>query len=125
MTDLTDTLAARQETQGAFVDRDEAIKAIRAALKRRSGKSWSVTGGRGTGWGWIEIHSPPKRRVQYGYMPEHERRELAELLGCDPDSHYPVGDQGCSIPAGSDYREEFVARAEGRPVRVIGTPYWD
>lgn len=43
------------------LDRDEAIKRIKAALKRRSGKPWSVTGGRGTAWGWIKIDAPPKR----------------------------------------------------------------
>jgi hypothetical protein len=45
------------------LDRDEAIKRIRAALKRRSGKAWSVTGDRGTAWGWIKIDAPPARRT--------------------------------------------------------------
>jgi len=37
------------------MDRNETIKTIRAALRRRSGKLWSVTGGRGTAWGWLSI----------------------------------------------------------------------
>jgi len=45
--------------------RDEAIKRIRAALKRKTGKTWSVTGGRGTSSGWITVQAPPKRRVRH------------------------------------------------------------
>lgn len=45
------------------MDRDTAIAEIRAALKRRSGKAWSVKGGRGTAYGWIEIDAPPRRRT--------------------------------------------------------------
>src|SRR5262249_21146248 len=51
------------ETPRTTLDRDTAIKRIRAALKRRSGKTWSVTGDRGTAWGWINIDAPPKRRT--------------------------------------------------------------
>jgi hypothetical protein len=43
--------------------RDQAIKRIKAALKRRSGKEWSVRGGKGTAYGWITIDAPPKRRT--------------------------------------------------------------
>lgn len=43
------------------MERNEAIAAIRTALKARSGKAWSVTGGRGTAWGWITISVPPSR----------------------------------------------------------------
>jgi hypothetical protein len=45
------------------IDRDEAIKQIRANLKRRSGKVWSVTGDRGTAWAWIKVDVPPKQRT--------------------------------------------------------------
>src|SRR5919106_1076456 len=51
----------RQEPQ--MTDRDEAIRQIRAALRRRSGRAWSVTGGRGTAWGWITITAPRARRA--------------------------------------------------------------
>lgn len=43
--------------------RDEAIREIKRALEKRSGKRWSVTGGRGTAWGWITIDAPPARRT--------------------------------------------------------------
>ena len=46
-----------------YIDRDEAIKRIRTALKRKTGKTWSVTGDRGTAWGWIRVQAPPKRRI--------------------------------------------------------------
>lgn len=127
------------------MDRDEAIDRIRRALKARSGKAWSVTGGRGTAYGWLKIDAPPRRctwhflttgqrdesgydvydevsdpEKPFGHMGPAERAELGQLLGLS-DVHH----QGVSIPAGSDYREEYAARAEGRPVERFGTPYWD
>jgi hypothetical protein len=102
-------------------DRNDAIKLIRAALKQRSGKTWSVTGGRGTGWGWIAITAPPARRLGYGYMTDGDREELGKLLGLGG----PAPTQGEKIPAGSDYRREYVARAQGQTPTVHGTPYWD
>lgn len=124
-------------------DRNFAIATIRKALKQRSGKSWSVTGGTGTAWGWIHIDAPPKRRTWQhvlppgmrdesenyvwvdsgkpgGYTGPPELKELASLLGLDY-----VHFQGVSIPASSDYREEYMDRAQGVEPHVIGTPYWD
>lgn len=124
-------------------DRNHVIAVIRKALKDRSGKAWSVTGGRGTAWGWIEITAPPARRTwdhrlkpgmpdapenyeEYDAgrpglnMSPADRAELAKLLGKD-SVHY----QGESIPAGSDYRIEYMDRAEGRTPSRIGQPYWD
>ena len=66
-----------------YIDRNEANKRIRAALKRKTGKTWSVSGSRGTAWGWIDISSPPRRRNAMGYMSDADRKELAELLGLD------------------------------------------
>lgn len=143
-----------------MTDRDTAIKAIRTALRRRSGKTWSVKGGRGTAYGWITISAPPKRlgcarfcRLVDGascadcgrhhtepnarpdgvcakhqcsadcwtaYIVPEDRRELAALLGLAR-----VHAQGESVPASSDYRAEYVARAEGRAPTVIGEQYWD
>lgn len=126
------------------LSRDETIKRIRAALKRRSGKSWSVTGGRGTGYGWIHVQSPPKRRTgahvqregaafgeyehvdtgvpqQFGLMTPQDCAELGELLGLDR----PVHCQGHGIAASSDYRREYIDRAEGRIPSTHGTQYWD
>lgn len=148
--DLTDQLAVRGEHGHASADRDETIKAIRAALKRRTGITWSVTGGRGTAWGWIEIQSPPKRRTgvhvknpdwqgghgdprdpeyilvdsgeaqQFGLMTPADLKTLGDALGLERVHH-----QGVSIPAGTDYRVEYINRAEGRALSAIGTPYWD
>ena len=124
--------------------RDNTIKQIRAALQRRSGKAWSVTGGRGTAYGWITINVPPAKRTwRYelpagladipehyeerdagrsgGHMSPGDRTELAQLLGLSQPTHF----QGESIPAGHDYYEEYMARAEGRTPTRYGKQYWD
>jgi len=124
--------------------RDEAIRLIRAALKRRSGKLWSVKGGRGTAWGWIEIDAPPARRTWHyvetgekaedglpvyrevhgpigGHTGPDDRQELQQLLDLDHEPHF----QGLSIAASSDHYQEYVDRAEGRVPSVAGRPYWD
>ena len=127
------------------MERAEAISEIKMALKRRSGKSWSVTGGRGTGWGWITIDAPPSRRTfgnrlkagavndrpedyeeydtgQPGrLMSPAERAELGKLLGFDGPAHC----QGVSIAASTDYRREYIARAKGETPDKIAQPYWD
>lgn len=102
-----------------MTDRNEAIAAIKTSLEARSGKKcWSVKGDRGTAWGWIHINVKPGQQVD-GQMTAEQRAELAELLGCT------VHTDGVSIPASSDYRNEYIARAAGlTPIRV-GTPYWD
>lgn len=100
--------------------RNDVIKCIRTALRKRSGKVWSVSGGRGTAYGWITISAPPARRIEFGYMSDADRAELAKLLGKDS-----VHCQGESIPAGTDYYREYVDRAEGRAPSVFGRPYWD
>ena len=115
------------------MDRNEAIKRIRDGLKRRSGKTWSVTGGRGTAWGWITVDAPPARRTWHhkggthchtgepgGYASPAERAELAKLLELDT-----VHNQGVSIPASGAYWDEYVARAEGRKPERLGEMYWD
>jgi len=115
-----------------MTSRDEAIQRIKTALKRRSGKNWSVTGGRGTAWGWIRIDAAPKdRRYEadgvtladhaFGYPSLAQRQELGTLLGFDRPSHC----QGESIPSSSAYYTEYIDRAEGRTPSVTGTPYWD
>lgn len=129
------------------MDRAETIKRIRKALKKRSGKTWSVTGGQGTAWGWLTIDAPPARRTfthepkphnttnepgaenwdevdtgkPGGHTSPDERRELADLLGLESSAH----SQGVSIPAGSDYWNEYIDRAEGRTPAKCGVPYWD
>lgn len=124
-------------------DRNAVIKRIKSALEERSGKQWSVTGGHGTGWGWIRIEAPPARRTwghrlkvgaitnrpedyeeydtgkPWYYMAPAERAELGTLLGLDA----PVHSQGVSIPASRDYWCEYVERAEGRTPSKIAQPY--
>lgn len=102
-------------------ERDAAIKVIRAELRRRSGKAWSVTGGRGTSWGWITITSPPARRDQYDAMSDADRVELQQLLGLEREVHH----QGENIPASSAYRAEYLDRARGLTPAACGSPYWD
>jgi hypothetical protein len=101
------------------VDRDTAIKAIRSALRRRSGKAWSVRGGRGTSWGWITISAAPARLGRFGELSDEDRAELERLLGVT------VHSQGVTVAASNDYRREFIARAEGREPEAHGQPYWD
>ena len=95
----------------------EAVVAIRTALKARSGKSWSVTHGRGTAYGWITISAPPKALVD-GYMSPEQTAELAKLLGVDR-----VHFQGYSVSP--DSRDWAVARAEGRDGGEKPAPSWD
>lgn len=135
--------------EATSLDRDDAIKLIREALKKRSGKAWSVKGDRGTAWGWINISAPPKRRVAHDYNPDFHRDdpvpdvpayfentedrerawymseddciELGELLNLGRPAHC----QGVSIPAASDYRRFYVAAARGLVPTDSPTPYWD
>jgi hypothetical protein len=102
-----------------MTERDEFIAAVKAALRERSGKTWSVKGGRGTSWGWVTILAPPARLDEYGGMTDADRAELSELLGKE------VHHQGESIPPGSDYRREYLDRARGIEPTVIAVPYWD
>ena len=101
------------------MDRNEAISRIKAALKARSEKRWSVKGGRGTSWGWITIDAPPSRIGCFSELTPADQQELSELFGVK------VHQQGISIPAGSDYYAEYVDRAEGRTPAICGEQYWD
>lgn len=126
--------------------REETIKRIKTALQKRSGKTWSVTGGRGTAWGWLLINAPPKRCTwhyalkldaspaqlpedyeeretgePFGHMPLGDREQLATLLKLDKPAHF----QGVSIPSSRDYWEEYIDRAEGRTPSKLGKQYWD
>lgn len=130
-------------TTADHLTRNDVMKRIKRSLERRSGTRWSVTGGRGTAWGWITIDAPPAERTwhrrhvgegiganledcedasqPFGHMSPARREELGRLLGWSN----PVPFQGVSIPAGSDYYREYLDRAEGRTPSVIGHPYWD
>lgn len=108
------------------LDRDVAIKLIREALKKRSGKQWSVTGGRGTAYGWIYINVPPARQKYThegqpggGLAHPSEIAELSRLLGTE------VHHQGESIPASTAHRREYIERARGFEPTKIAEAYWD
>lgn len=109
------------DTATTAEDRDATIAAIKHALRARSGKAWSVKGGRGTSWGWITIIAPPARCNQFGSMSPEDAAELAGLLGLDAAVHH----QGVSIPASRAYRREYLDRAAGRTPTALATPYWD
>ena len=98
------------------MDRNETIREIRNALKRRSQQRWSVTGGRGTAYCWINVTA---NKADHS-MTEDERTELGRLLGLPP-----VHFQGYSIPAGNDFYQEAIDRANGRTPSIVGKPYWD
>lgn len=113
--------AARATGTTPVIDRDEAIQRIRTALRTRSGKTWSVKGGRGTSRSWITVSAPPARLTATGSMTPEDAKELGDLLGLDAPAHH----QGVSIAASNAYRREYVDRAEGRTPSVIAQPYWD
>lgn len=102
-------------------DRNRTIAELRRVLRARSGRAWSVSGGRGTAWGWITIQSPPARRVGWGYMPDDDRAELARLLGFDR----PVHNQGETIPASTADRRFYLGRAHGETATARPAAYWD
>ena len=101
------------------LSRNAVIARLKTALRARSGRAWSVTGGRGTAYGWITIDTLPSRRADDQAYRE-DQQWLARLLGLDGVHH-----QGVSIPASHDYYREYIDRAEGRAPSVIGHPYWD
>lgn len=114
--------ATAKKVQKPANDRDITIARIKAALKRRTGHSWSVTGGRGTAWGWINVTTPPAHQRKHGRtdMSPGECKALARILGLDC-----VHCQGWSIPAQSDFRKDAIQRAERGLSAITPTPDWD
>ena len=87
--------------------RHEAITRIRAALRQRSGRAWSV---RGLPYGQISIRARPDRcNTEDGQMQYGDRRTLRELLGLSELPHR----EGIRIGTLEDY-QEYVDRAENR-----------
>ena len=93
----------------------DVCRELKRRLRARGCRWVSVTRGRGTACGWIDISAGPRRG-----MTDEERAELAGLLGLER-VHY----QGESIPAGYDYYREYLARAAGEVPTGTGKPYWD
>ncbi len=69
------------------MDRNETIKAIRTALKNRSGKPWSVKCGRGTAGGWLHISVPPKR---LGCAELHAYNGTEFCVDCGVEQYGPI-----------------------------------
>lgn len=113
------------------LDRDAAITRLRAGLKARTGRAWSVKGGTGTSWGYLMVDAPPKRRTcawdgvpdpaltGEGYSCEADRALLHSVFGERP---HP---QGHSISPDSGCRERAVQQAEGRPVTSVCSHDYD
>lgn len=103
-------------------DRNNVIKRIKSGLLKR-GFDYSVTGGRGTAWGWIYIDLLPS--VERLLTPENRKQAYIDLyraLGFEPRQFLT---SGVSVAASSDYYREYVDRAEGRKPAKIAVPYWD
>jgi hypothetical protein len=100
-------------------DRNVTIGILRAELRRRTGRTWSVTGGKGTSWGWITVTAPPARRDRFGSMTEQDAQDLARALDLDTAHH-----QGVLIPASSAHRREYLARVREQDYTVAAA-YWD
>lgn len=107
------------QQKGKTMTRDEAIERIKTALKTKTGRAWSVRGGRGSAWAWITVTAPPKRRNEFGYLNQADRAELAKAFQCDS-----VHNQGITIAASAAHRREFVNRVEGNAFEVAEA-YWD
>lgn len=86
----------------------EFTRSVRAALRARAGRSWSVTAGRGTASTWVTITAPPARLGEYGRMSGDDAAELAQLLGLP--QHMVHG----GVLVDPAERVEFLDRAEGR-----------
>ena len=116
---LAEAVAARQALPD--LTRAEAIAEIRTALRKRTGKAWTVKGGRGSGWSWLTITAPPRRCDESGTMTVEDRDELAAALGIEPH----MAHQGVLVPGGGYYWHEYLARARGETPTVYGKPSWD
>lgn len=104
------------------VNRNSTIQTIKAAFKAR-GLRYSVTGGRGTAWGWIHIDLLPS--TYKALDPDSRRTEYEKMAGALMLDEKRYGYTSISIPAGYDYYREYIERANGREPEVCGTPYWD
>ena len=84
----------------------EYTKLLRKMLKRRTGRTWSVKVGSGTGYCWLTINAPPARIVDWKMSPDDESL-LASVLGEDSIGQY------YQIPPTSGYRAWNMARIAG------------
>lgn len=109
-----------------------AAKLMRKWLRMRTGRDWSVTGGRGTARSWLSICSPKARRVdRHGmvpptkdgsYMSAADRALLGVILGS------AVHQQGESIRTESGVREWYLWKIAGHAAPedlYVAPPSWD
>ena len=54
-----------------YLERKDAVRRLKAALKEVTGQTWSVHGGKGTAYGWITVEAPKSRRVSVRANPRH------------------------------------------------------
>lgn len=87
--------------------RNAVMARIKKALRERSGRTWSVTCGRGTACGWLTISVPPSKLTADGYISKDDQAQLAALLGLRS-----VHQQGVSVASSSAHYVEFIDRAE-------------
>jgi hypothetical protein len=98
--------------------RNETIKAIKTSLQARSGKPWSVTGGRGTAYGWLKIDAPPKRQTWRFVTTDSPTPPQPGAIynGADQITpHYWITDGSVTDYASDPWARE--AYEAGRPVR--------
>lgn len=101
------------------IERNQAIAQIKAALKAR-GMRYSVRGGRGTAWGWIDVDLLPAVCKSLDYDARKQAyRALGDAFGL-VNGYGPV-----SIPASSAHYREYIQRAKGETPAEIAQPYWD
>ena len=116
---------AQLAEQAESGDRTAATKIMRKVLKARTGLEWSVTGNRGTAYGWLRISAPPKRCVgKFDDMTAHDAALLAAVLGED----YVSPNNGVSVRPCSGVRAATVYRLAGHPIPDalhIAAPSWD
>ncbi len=97
-----------------MIDRDMAVAGIRAGLRQRSDRAWSVRTGRGTVAIWITNIGPPARLSPGRSMSPQDCAALAKLLALDY-----VHPQGVMIEPSRANWDEYLIRARGRnPHRV-------
>lgn len=114
---MKNTTMTETEIETAATDRNGTIAALKRILKERTGRTWSVRGGQGTSWGWIDVVSMPKQQVE-GSMTDADKALLSAVFS------ETVHHQGVSIAASTAHRREYLRRAAGLSFAVAAA-YWD
>lgn len=88
-------------------------EAIRAGLRNRTGKHWSVTHEGGV----LRITASRKNRRDHGVLTEESRTELAKALNLPRSA---VGSRGVTVPGEHSWHHEYVSRAFGQEPGIYG-----